>query len=103
MMNTVMRRGYQDIFQPAHLIYKFSMNKDAPDLGGRVHKNNIKRHETKQGKRDKINKPVQRLKYRRTKTNRKIKLLRGMMGYVYGPEQSYFMIKPMQPVVKKIF
>ena len=41
MMNPVMGRRYQYIFQPPHLAYQLRMDKDPPDLRRRIHKDDI--------------------------------------------------------------
>src|SRR5690242_3678571 len=41
MMNPVMGRRYQYVFQPAHLAYQLRMDKDPPDLGRRIYKDDI--------------------------------------------------------------
>ena len=64
MVDPVMRRGDQDILQPAHLADQLGMDENTPDLGGRIHEDDIQRLKAQQGQWNKIYKTVKRLEDR---------------------------------------
>src|SRR5450432_10092 len=103
MVNPVVGRCYENIFEPAHFPDQLGMNKNPPDLGGRVNKYNVERPEPKPDQWHKVNKPVQGLKNRGPETNGKIHQIGGMMGYMNGPEKPDLMIKAVKPVIKEVF
>src|SRR5258708_35981263 len=102
MVDPVMRRSDQDIFQPAHLADQLRMHENAPDLGGRIHKNDMQGLESQQSQGNEIDEPVQRLKDGRTEAYRKIHLFRRIMGHMHCPEQAYLMIPPLQQVLEEM-
>ena len=61
VVDAMMRRGDQNIFQPAHLVDELSMDEDPPYLGGRIHKDDIQRLKSQQRQRNKVHEPVERL------------------------------------------
>ena len=75
------------------------MHKNAPNLGCGINENNIKRPETAQCKRDKINEPVQRLEHGRPEPDSKVHVLRRVMCDVDCPEKADLMIEAMKPVI----
>ena len=103
MMHPVMGGGYQDMLQPAQLLYFFCMHQDAPGLGSSIHKGNIYRLESEQGNRNEIDKALQWFQHRGTESYRKVEIRGGVMGDMGGPEQTAKMIHPVQPVVHEIF
>ena len=74
VMYAVMRRGHQDVFQPAHFLNELGVDKDAPDLRSGIHKDDIHRAETQERQRNKIDKTIERLEDRRPEANRKIEM-----------------------------
>ena len=102
MVYPVVRRGDEDIFQPAHLADELGMDKDAPDVGGLIHEDNVYRLEPYQGQGNEIKKTIQRLEHRAPETDRKIHQLGGVVGDMNGPEQPDLMIPTVEPVVKEI-
>lgn len=45
MMDPVVGRGDQDVFEPTHFVDQFGVHEDPPDLGCRVHEYDIQRFE----------------------------------------------------------
>lgn len=103
VMYTMMRGSHEDVFQPAHLAYKLGVDKDAPDLRGGIHEDNVQRSEAQERQWNKVNKTVERLEDRRPETNRKIEMLGRVMRDMHCPKKANFMVPAMQPVIKEIF
>ena len=103
VMDPVMGGCYQDIFQPAHFAYQLRMYKDAPDLCSGIHENDIQGFESQERQGDKIHEAVEGLKDGGPEADRKIHMFGGMVRYMNGPEESYLMIPPVQPVIQEVF
>ena len=103
MMDAVMTGGHQDVFQPAHFVDELGVDKDAPDLGGGIHEDDIQRPEAQKSQGNKIDKTVKRLEDRRPETHRKIKMVGRVMGDMHRPEKADLVIPAMQPVIEEVF
>jgi len=58
MMDPVMGRRYQYVFQPAHLADQLRMHKDPPDLGNGIHKDDVEGFEAQVSQWNEIDKTV---------------------------------------------
>ena len=58
MMDPVMRRRYQYVFQPAHLTYQLRVYKDPPDLGQGIHEDDVEGLKAQVSQRNKVDKTV---------------------------------------------
>lgn len=103
MVYPVMRGGDEDIFQPAHLSDQLRMDKDAPDLGGGVHKDDVQGFEPQKCERYKIDKSIQRLKHGTPEAYREVQVLGRMVRYVHRPEKTDLVVPAVQPVVEEVF
>jgi hypothetical protein len=103
MMDPMMGRRHQDIFEPAHFADQLRMYKDPPDLRGGIHKDDIERPEAQECQGNKIDETVQGLEDRGPESNGKIHFFRRVVCHVNCPEQAYFVIPAMQPVIQEIF
>ena len=103
VMYPMVRRGDQDIFEPAHFVDQFGMHKNPPNLRRRVHKYNIDGPEAEAGERNEVDEPVEGLEDRGTEAHCKIHFFRGMMGDMDSPEKADLMIPAMQPVIQEVF
>jgi hypothetical protein len=103
MVDPMMAGGHQDVFQPAHLVDELGVDKDAPDLRGGIHKDDVHRLETQECQRNKIDKAVKRLKDRRPETHGEIEMLGRMVGDMYRPENADLVVPAVQPVIEEVF
>lgn len=103
MMDPVMGRGDEDIFEPAHFADEFGVYEDAPDLCSGIHEDYVEGFEAQEGERNEVYESVQGLEYGGAEAHGEVHVFGGVMRHVDGPEEADLMIPAVKPVVKEVF
>ena len=92
MMHAVVRRRYEDVFEPSHFAHKLRVHKNPPNLRGCKNKQDIHGLKSSQAQWNEINETVERLKNRGAKAYGEVELFRRVVRNVHCPEKTAEMI-----------